>query len=144
VVHPQVATIPAQAACAANKQGKFDAMYKLIWEKGFRANRDLSRENMDKLAQEVGLDTAKYKKDLEGECAGVIRKDMADLSKVGVGGTPAFFINGRFLSGALPIEQFKTLIDEEMKKANERISKGEATVDNYYQKFVLEKGKKNL
>jgi protein-disulfide isomerase len=34
--------------------------------------------------------------------------------KVGVTGTPAFFINGRRLSGALPYEEFKRVIDEEL------------------------------
>jgi hypothetical protein len=35
-------------------------------------------------------------------------------------------------------------VDEELKKASDRISKGEATVENYYDKFVVEKGKKAL
>ena len=45
---------------------------------------------------------------------------MEDGSKVGVSGTPAFFINGRMLSGAQPFEKFKEVIDEEL--ANKRAS----------------------
>lgn len=144
VVHPQQATIPALAACAADKQGKFHQMYQLIWEKGFSANRDLSQANMDKLAGEAGLNMNKFKADMDGDCKKVIRDDQQQMAQVGVGGTPAFFINGRFLSGARPIEQFKALIDEELKKANDRIGKEGTTAGNYYQKWVLEKGKKSL
>lgn len=144
MVHPQQATIPALAACAADRQGKFKEMSKLIWEKGFKAGRNLSQENMDKLAGEVGLDMKKYKADSDGACKDIVRKDQAELAQVGVGGTPAFFINGRFLSGARPIEQFKALIDEELKKANERIGKEGTTAANYYEKWVMEKGEKKL
>lgn len=145
IVHPQHATTPALAACAAGKQNKFPDMEKLIWDKGFSAGRDLSKENMLKLAKEAGLNMDQFTKDLDGpDCAALVRKDQADLAKVGTGGTPAFYINGRFLSGARPVEQFKALVDEELKKANERIGKGEATADNYYEKFVVEKGKKQL
>ena len=143
-MHPQLATVPALAACAGDKQGKFHEMTKLIWEKGFNAGRNLSQENMDKLAAEAGLDMGKFKKDVEGPCKDVVRQDQQELAQVGVGGTPAFFINGRFLSGARPIEQFKALIDEELKKANERIGKEGTTVENYYQKWVMEKGEKKL
>ena len=144
VVHPQQATIPALAACAADKQGKFHQMYEVIWEKGFNAGRNLSQENMDKLAGEVGLNAQKYKADMDGDCKNIIRQDQQQMASVGVGGTPAFFVNGRFLSGARPVEQFKALIDEELKKANERIGKEGTTASNYYQKWVLEKGKKSL
>lgn len=144
VVHPQLATIPALAACAGDKQGKFHQMKDLIFEKGFNAGRNLSQENMDKLAGEAGLNMQKFKADMEGDCKKVIRDDQTQLAQVGVGGTPAFFVNGRFLSGARPIEQFKALIDEELKKANERIGKEGTTAGNYYQKWVLEKGKKSL
>jgi predicted DsbA family dithiol-disulfide isomerase len=145
VVHPQVATTPALAACAAHKQGKFTEMEHLIWEKGFKANRNLSKENMVTLAKEAGLNMDQFQKDMDGqECAQTIRKDQAELSRVGTSGTPAFYINGRFLSGARPIDQFKVLVDEELKKANDRIGKGEATVADYYDKFVLQQGKKQL
>jgi len=146
VVHPSTATIPALAACAANKQGKFTGMEKLIWEKGYgqRAQGGLSKDNMDKIAKEAGLDMGQYAKDMDGACKADIQKDQGHLRAVGVSGTPAFFINGRFLSGARPVDQFKAIIDEELKKANSRIGDGGATTENYYQKWVIEKGKKKL
>jgi hypothetical protein len=60
-----------------------------------------------------------------------------------VGATPAFFINGRFISGAVPIDNFITVIDEELKKANERIQQGTAKAQ-YYQQWVVDKGLKTL
>ena len=51
VVHPQTATTPALAACAAHKQGKFVKMEHDIWEKGFKANRNLSADNMEAIAK---------------------------------------------------------------------------------------------
>jgi protein-disulfide isomerase len=144
VVHPDVATVPAQAACAAHKQGKYSEMTHLIWEKGFKAGRNLARENMDKLAAEAGLDMNRYKADIDGEeCKKVIQQDQAQMASVGVQGTPAFYINGRYLSGAQPIENFKRIIDEELKKANERIAQG-TKVEDYYNKFVVEQGLKKF
>ena len=146
VVHPSTATIPALAACAAHKQGKFAPMEKLIWEKGYgqRAQGGLSADNMKKIAKEAGLNMGQYDKDVAGACKADIQKDQAHLRAVGVSGTPAFFINGRFLSGARPVDQFKAIIDEELKKANSRIGDGGATAENYYNKWVLAKGKKKL
>jgi protein-disulfide isomerase len=145
VVHPQHATTPALAACAAHRQGKFPEMEALIWDKGFSAGRDLSRENMIALARQAGLDVYQFHRDLDGQdCARQVRQDQAELTRVGVSGTPAFYINGRFLSGARPIDQFKALIDEELKKANDRIAKGEATAATYYDTFVVQRGSKAL
>lgn len=144
VVHPQVATAPAEAGCAAHRQGKYAAYEKLLWEKGFDANRNFSPENLESMAKEAGLDLAKFKADMAGECKQQIQTEHAEVQAVGTSGTPAFYINGRFLSGARPIEQFKALIDEELKKANERIGKDGVTAENYYQKWVVEKGKKKL
>lgn len=144
LIHPQIATAPAHAACAADKQGKFHEMYELLFEKGYNANRDFSPENIDKLAKEAGLDMGKFKADMTGDCPKVIQSDMQSMQGFGVGGTPAFFINGRFLSGGGPPERFKPLIEEELKKANERIGKEGVTAANYYDKWVVEKGKKKM
>ena len=138
VVHPQIATIPSQAACAGYKQGKFEVMDNLIWEKGFKV-RQFDEANMINLAKEAGLDTAKFQADLKGDCVGWVQKQMTQLSSFGVGATPGFFINGRFLSGAQPLPAFKTLIDEELKKAEERIAAGTPR-DQYYKTWVVEKG----
>jgi protein-disulfide isomerase len=98
------------AAVCAEKQGKFWEYH----EKLFQASA-LNDETYTKIADEVGLDKAAFQTCRTGsEAAAQVDKDMADGASVGVRGTPAFFINGRMLSGAQPFEKFKEIIDEEL------------------------------
>jgi protein-disulfide isomerase len=161
VVHPRNAMAGALAFCAANEQGKAKEMDALIWDKGFKArnldNSDVEVngqqqkcwdtpegcKNVVGYAQELGLNIEKFKADMKGKCQQVVQKDMNDLRALGVGATPSFFINGRFMSGAMPIENFVQLIDEELKKANERIQQG-TPAGQYYQQWVMAKGQKTL
>jgi protein-disulfide isomerase len=103
----------AQASACANLQGKF-------WEyhaKVFEAS-SLTSDSLKSIAGTAGLDQAKFDACLSGnETAGVVDKDMADATAVGVRGTPAFFINGRMISGAQPFEKFKEIIDDELSRA---------------------------
>jgi protein-disulfide isomerase len=143
VVHPQTATLPALAACAAGAQGKFAEMEHELWEQGFTKG-GFSEELVNKLAKDLKLDEKKFQAELKGErCQNLLKTDMAQLGKLGVSGTPAFYINGRFLGGAQPIEAFKKVVDEELKKAEEKVAAG-TPADQYYQKFVVEAGVKEL
>lgn len=139
VVHPTRATIPALAACAANNQGKYHGMYKKIFSKFGR----FGQPEMEGYAKELGLNMEQFKKDMEGACKQRVRQDQMELARVGVRGTPAFFINGRFLSGNQPFPNFQRLIDEELKKAQAVVAKGTAAA-SYYDEFVIKKGKKTL
>ena len=72
-------------------------------------------EGLKGLASKLGLDTNKFNSCLDlGEKASLVSKDLNDGTSAGVNGTPAFFINGRLISGAVPYEQFKTVIEEEL------------------------------
>ena len=108
--HPN-ARPAAEAANCANAQGKF-------WEyhaKLFQNQNDLGADKLATYADQVGLDKGKFTDCLSKKpYAAAIDKDMADGSKVGVNGTPAFFINGRMLSGAQPFYKFKEIIDDEL------------------------------
>ncbi len=167
VVHPQVATSTALAACAAHKQGKFIQMDEQLWSKVFEARKfDKDKcwqpadagavkgtaeatgaaagagcENVEGIAKDIGLDVNKFKADMRGPCMEQIQKEQKEMQVVGVGATPGFFINGRFLSGAQPIESFQTLIDEELKKAKERVAAGTPQA-TYYKTWVVDKGEK--
>ena len=68
-----------------------------------------------------------------------LQSDSAQAAKLGANGTPAFFINGRFLSGAQPFDNFKALIDEELKKADKLIADGTPKKDLY--KKIMETAK---
>lgn len=142
LVHPDVARDPALAACAAHQQGKFAALEPLIWDKGFKA-RKLDRAHLETLAAEAGLDLDRFKADMASpECARRVAADHQQLSKVGVSGTPAFYINGRWLPRRSKAE-LKRLIDEELAKAEKRIADG-TPAERYYAEWVETKGKKTL
>ncbi len=104
----------AEAAACANAQGKFWEYHQKLW-----AAADLSADKLKAMAGEVGMDQKKFDDCLaKQEFKAVIDKDIADASNVGVTGTPAFFINGRMLSGAQPFEKFKEVIDEELARSS--------------------------
>ena len=70
-------------------------------------------KNLKDQAQKLCLDKDKFNSCLDsGEKASLVKADLDDGTKVGVNGTPAFFINGRLISGAVPFEQLKTVIEE--------------------------------
>ena len=102
----------AEASHCADEQGKF-------WEyhdKLFENQRALKDEDLKGYAGALGLDGAAFATCLDsGKYAADIEKDKADGELAGVSGTPAFFINGVFLNGARPFEQFKEVIDAELK-----------------------------
>jgi protein-disulfide isomerase len=126
----------AIAAEAAGKQGKFWEMH----DKLFANAKELTDENFVKWAEEIGLDAAQFKKDLaDPALAKKVDDNQAQGGKLGARGTPAFFVNGRYLSGAQPADAFKKLIDEEMKKADALIAAGTAR-DKVYEATVA-KGK---
>jgi protein-disulfide isomerase len=103
----------ANASMAAHEQGKF-------WEyhdKLFANQRALDRASLEKYAQELGLDMGKFKAALDSnKYEAQVTADMSEATRMGVSGTPTFFINGRSVVGAQPIEAFKRIIDEELKK----------------------------
>jgi protein-disulfide isomerase len=145
IVHAQIATIPAQAACAAHMQGKFTAMKDAIWERGFLApGRDLGQENMFRLARSIGLDMRRFGADLRGPCVARVQQDHQTLGRFGVSATPTFFINGRPLRGAQPFENFRALIDEELAKTNEILRTQGIKPGEYYDRQVLATGRKEL
>src|SRR5436309_1935894 len=87
-----------------------------LTQQGIQRRRQAFVEDQLKdYAKNVGLDAAKFDQCLKDKpFKAAIDKDVADGERVGVNGTPAFFINGRMLSGALPFDKFKEVIDEEL------------------------------
>jgi protein-disulfide isomerase len=105
----------AEASLCAHEQGKFWEYHDLL----FKNREKLAVEDLKAHATETGLDAAKFNECLDsGKQAKQVADDMAEAKKVGVSGTPAFFINGVMLSGALPFEEFKKVIDAELTGTN--------------------------
>ncbi|HVP69612.1 MAG TPA: thioredoxin domain-containing protein [Anaeromyxobacteraceae bacterium] len=136
--HPK-AMPSAVASEEARQQGgaaKFWAMH----DKLFESNPNLDRPTLEKLAQDLGLDMAAFKKALdEQRYEQRIRRDQALAQSVGASGTPTFFINGRKVVGAVPLEVFKSVVDEELKKAEDLVKSGVAAHDVYAK--TIENGK---
>jgi protein-disulfide isomerase len=145
VVHPQQVAAAHLAACAAARQGKFEAFYQAFWTQGFEAYRDqrdpslLGEDKVYEIARGVGLDVGRLRADMPG-CQRVITADEEELRKFKVGGTPAFFINGEFIGGGIPKEMFKQYIDAKLAIAERSGVPGAV----YYEQEIRAKGEKSV
>lgn len=96
------------AALAAQRQGKFWEMHDLI----FANQRNLKRDNLLVEARSLNLDMDRFTVDLDSaDVKQQLEADKKEGEGLGVNGTPAFFINGKSFSGAMPIEQFQAAIN---------------------------------
>ena len=123
-IHPQAAKA-AEAASCANDQGKFWEMHDTL----FANQQRLDVASLKNHAATLGLDAAAFEKCLDGgKYTAEWQKDSADAEKAGVQSTPAFFVNGRPIVGAVPYEQFAEVIDEELGRLGRPIPVEKAAV----------------
>ena len=109
-LHPQ-ARVAAEAAQCAHEQGKFWAYHDRLYERG----TDTAAATLTAVATEAGLDVAAFGQCLEsGRQKATVQRSLDEGESFGATGTPTFFINGRMMSGALPLETFTRVIDEEL------------------------------
>ena len=98
----------AEAGQCANDQGKFWAMHDWMFDN----QQNLDVEALKGAAKTLGMDGAKFETCLtSGQHAAQVKKNVKEGQEVGVRGTPAFFVNGVFLSGAQPLDKFSAEID---------------------------------
>jgi protein-disulfide isomerase len=103
----------AEAAHCAGEQNKYWELHDAM----FANQRSLGVPALKQAARAIGLDGAKFDQCLDsGKHAGIIRADMAAGEKMGVNSTPMIYINGVVLIGAVPFEQFKQVIDDELRR----------------------------
>ena len=101
----------AEAGQCANEQGKFWPYHDRL----FANQQRLTVPDLKQHAVELGLDAARFNACVDShKYASVVEKDIAMGNEAGVNGTPAFFINGRMISGAQPFDVFKKIIDDEL------------------------------
>ena len=109
-LHPGASKAHEAARCA-DEQGKFWAYH----DKLFSGPANSSPELFNRFAKEMGLEPVAFETCLgSGKHQAAIKKEIEEGRRLGVTGTPAFFINGRLLSGAQPLEAFVRVIDEEL------------------------------
>lgn len=109
----QYAQKASEAAQCANDQGKFWEMHDILF-----SNQDsLGVPSLKQYAVDLGLNAVAFDQCLDsGKYALEVQNDFADGKKVGISGTPAFFINGQLIVGAQPYSVFKNVIDAELAK----------------------------
>ena len=114
----------ALASMAAHGQGKF-------WEyhdKVFANQQRLQRPLLIQYAKDVGLDAKQFEISLAApQAKSVVDADVAEAKSLGLTGTPAFFVNGRYLSGAKPFEEFARVINAELRRLNLPVPAAAAT-----------------
>lgn len=102
------------AMCAESmKKGSFWKMH----DKMFADQTGLAMDGLVAKAKSIGLSEEEFKSCLtSGKFSAAVQKDIAQGKSVGVKSTPTFFVNGQLVNGAQPMEVFKKIIDEELKK----------------------------
>ena len=107
----------AEAGLCANDQGKFWEMHDAM----FADQQGLAVDALKAKATKIGLKADQFNACLDsGKHADEVKKDLAAGSAAGVNGTPAMFVNGRFISGAVPLDEITKVIDEELKRTGEK------------------------
>lgn len=120
-IHPSASGI-ARALVAAQRQDKFWPFYAQVMaaEPG-----SLGRADFLRFADEAGIERTKFLADLDArDSAEAVREDALLGKRLGVGGTPGFFLNGRYLTGYQSIDHLSQRIDEELTAAAEREAQG--------------------
>ncbi|HVZ70800.1 MAG TPA: thioredoxin domain-containing protein [Polyangia bacterium] len=107
------ARLAAEAAVAANKQGKFWAYQDKLWDK----QDELSPAEIEKIAKETGLDVAKFRADLASAAVkDRVQKDRAEGQALGLQATPTLYIDGREYTDPKDVESLREWINEELGK----------------------------
>jgi len=121
------AALAAEEARAEGGDEKFWAMHDHLFE-----SASLDGANLETAARAAGVDAARVKEAVASKrWESRIRRDQALVTGLGASGTPSFFINGRKVVGALPFEQFKAVIDDELAKAEALVKGGTAPAEVY-------------
>lgn len=107
------ARLAAEAAVAAQKQGKFWQYQDKLWE-----NQDsLTPAELEKYAKEIGLDMAKFRAEMDdAKSKARVQKDRVDGQTLGLASTPTLYINGREYTDAKDTESLREWIKEELAK----------------------------
>lgn len=106
------ARLAAAASMAAHEQGKFWEFHDAL----FANQNALDRASLETLAGKLGLDVPRFRRALDSSTwSNYVDMDVAEGQRRGVAGTPTFFVNGKPVVGAQPLEVFTTAIDEQLK-----------------------------
>jgi protein-disulfide isomerase len=112
-IHPE-AQKAAEASLCARAQGKFWEMHDAM----FADQQALGVDGLKQSALSLGLDRERFDGCLDsGEYVSEVDSDLQAGRSLGITGTPALFINGRFLSGLQQFDDMARIIDDELRRA---------------------------
>src|SRR5215203_6044872 len=119
-VHPR-ARRAAQVAEAAASQGRFWEMHDLLYER----QGELGEEDLMRYAAELGLDLRRFEEDLANDnYAWRIEEDRLGGDRAGVGGTPAFFVNGVRYTGPIDLDGLLAAVEEATSSSSASLGEG--------------------
>lgn len=115
-IHPWAEGAALATECAAQQSPEgFWALYNAIFKNQKEINQDNLKAKVTEYAKAAGLDETKFTQCYDTRAAiAQVDKDLAEAETVGAQSTPTFFINGRRLEGAQPLDAFKAVIDAEL------------------------------
>ncbi len=123
----------AVASLVALEAGKFWEYHDLL----FAHQKELTADNLAAYAKQVGVNEALVKEALATDDFNMpVLADMAMGTEIGVRGTPAFFINGIRMSGAQPIEEFASVLDQQIELATKLQAESKLKGDDLYQALI--------
>ncbi len=118
----------AKAAAIFAREARAEHGDRAFWtafDKLFAGNRNLEDSDLEQYARELGMNVSRTRNSIASNAfSRQIADDQALASQLKAAGTPTFFINGRKLLGAQPIDKFVQLVDEELAKARAVVAKG--------------------
>lgn len=107
-IHDQ-ALPAARASWAAQQQGEFWAYHNALFENQDRLGEELYAE----IAEDLELDMEQFNRDRESDAAvEAIQKDLEMADRLGLSGTPAFFLNGEPLTGAVALSDLEAVLEQ--------------------------------
>lgn len=120
-IHPAAAAA-ARAALTADEQGKFGEFHDAL----FAEDRgSLGFATFVKVAEQIGLDVERFERDFQTRGVGDrLAADVLLARRLGVQGTPGFFVNGRYVDGARNAATFARMVDEELARAKQLEAEG--------------------
>jgi protein-disulfide isomerase len=108
--HPD-SLLAHKAALAAGEQGHFWEMHDLI----FANQGAMKRDDLIQKASQLGLDVKRFVADMDSNrLQTALDGDKAEAARLGVTGTPTFFINGKRMVGAWPLSEYQNLVENEL------------------------------
>ena len=118
-MHPH-AQKAAEASLCAGLQSKYWEYHDLLLK-----TKDLDVPQLKAGARQLGLETAAFDKCLDsGERADAVKSSQDEAQKLGLQGTPSFFLNGRFFSGNLSYDQMRQMMEDELKRSSAQARNG--------------------